>query len=244
MLTNPVITKINEQQMLTNRPAFRVGDTIAVVIRVIEGGKERPQTFQGVVLAINKRGLHSSFIVRKISHGIGVERTFMLHSRAIQEIRVVRTGQVRQARIYYMRQRSGKSARIAERFDAKPGAAGGAKTATKPEPELEPEEVLSAPEQAEAALAAEMNLDTPTETSEQAENTEAETGEQPEASREEAAAATTNPAAETAATEVLETPVAPDMETPTEEALAETVVADVDEADTTNTNNPETEPKS
>ena len=131
MQTNSVIATINQEQLLTDRPSFRVGDTIAVVIRVIEGDKTRPQTYQGVVIAINNRGVHTSFIVRKLSHGIGVERTFMLHSRAIQNIRVVRTGDVRQARIYYMRSRSGKAARIAERFDSKPSDTTSAPKASK-----------------------------------------------------------------------------------------------------------------
>ena len=164
MLTNPVIAKINQEQLLIDNPdfkreEFKVGDTVAVVVRVIEGGKERKQTFQGVVIAINNRGVHSSFIVRKISHGIGVERTFMLHSRSIQEIRVVRPGLVRQAKIYYMRERSGKAARIAKRFDNKPGT----KT-LKAEKELagfdKAQVAISAAEQADAVLAEETTAET------------------------------------------------------------------------------------
>ena len=116
MLSNPIIDKIERQQLRDDIPDFAVGDTIAVVVRVVEGDRERAQTFEGVVISRRNRGVHSSCLVRKISHGVGVERTFALHSRQIKEFKVVRRGVVRQAKIYYMRERSGKAARIKERY--------------------------------------------------------------------------------------------------------------------------------
>lgn len=116
MLSNPIIDKIERQQLRDDIPEFAVGDTIAVIVRVVEGDRERAQTFEGVVIGRRNRGVHSSCLVRKISHGVGVERTFALHSKQVKEIQVVRRGIVRQAKIYYMRERSGKAARIKERY--------------------------------------------------------------------------------------------------------------------------------
>lgn len=96
-------------------PEFDAGDTVRVGVRVVEGTRERVQVFEGVVIARSNRGLGSSFTVRKISNGEGVERVFPLFSPAIAEIQVVRRGKVRRAKLYYLRGRSGKSARIAER---------------------------------------------------------------------------------------------------------------------------------
>ena len=93
-------------------PDFRAGDTVAVQVKVKEGNRERLQTFEGVVIARRNRGLNSSFIVRKISSGVGVERTFQLYSPLVASIQVVRRGDVRRAKLYYLRERSGKSARI------------------------------------------------------------------------------------------------------------------------------------
>ncbi|MXV44728.1 50S ribosomal protein L19 [Saccharibacter sp. 17.LH.SD] len=100
---------------LRNVPEFAPGDTLRVGVRVVEGTRERVQVFEGVVIARSSRGLGSSFTVRKISNGEGVERIFPLFSPAIAEINVVRRGKVRRAKLYYLRGRSGKSARIAER---------------------------------------------------------------------------------------------------------------------------------
>lgn len=100
-------------------PEFAPGDTINVKVKVVEGGKTRNQAYEGVVIAKRAKGLNSSFIVRKISSGEGVERTFQLYSPLITDIKVVRRGAVRRAKIYYLRDRSGKSARIAEKLNIK-----------------------------------------------------------------------------------------------------------------------------
>lgn len=96
-------------------PEFEAGDTLRVSVKVVEGERTRTQAFEGVCIARSNRGLHSSFTVRKISYGEGVERVFPLYSPTIAEIAVVRRGKVRRAKLYYLRERSGKSARIAER---------------------------------------------------------------------------------------------------------------------------------
>ena len=103
---------------LTQRPIpeFGPGDTVIVQVRVKEGGRERLQAYEGVVIAKRNRGLNSSFIVRKISSGEGVERTFQLYSPLIASIEVKRRGDVRRAKLYYLRERSGKSARIKEKL--------------------------------------------------------------------------------------------------------------------------------
>ena len=97
-------------------PEFSPGDTISVQVRVKEGSRERLQAFEGVVIGIKSRGLNSAFVVRKISHGVGVERTFQTHSPLIASIEVKRRGDVRQAKLYYLRERSGRSARIKEKI--------------------------------------------------------------------------------------------------------------------------------
>ena len=97
-------------------PEFSPGDTISVQVRVKEGSRERLQAFEGVVIGIKSRGLNSAFVVRKISHGVGVERTFQTHSPLIAGIEVKRRGDVRQAKLYYLRERSGRSARIKEKI--------------------------------------------------------------------------------------------------------------------------------
>ena len=97
-------------------PDFAPGDTVAVQVRVKEGNRERLQAFEGVVIAKRKRGYNSSFTVRKISHGEGVERVFQTYSPQIQEIQVKRRGAVRRAKLYYLRDRTGKSARIKEKI--------------------------------------------------------------------------------------------------------------------------------
>ena len=104
-------------------PDFRPGDTLKVNVKVIEGTRERVQAFEGVCIARRNRGLNSAFTVRKISYGAGVERVFPLYSPRIDSIEVVRRGRVRRAKLYYLRGRTGKSARIAERRDERPAAA-------------------------------------------------------------------------------------------------------------------------
>jgi large subunit ribosomal protein L19 len=98
-------------------PEFRAGDTVKVHVRVVEGGRERVQIFEGLVIARNGSGVRASFTVRKISFGVGVERVFPLHAPIIQKIEVTRRGDVRRSKLYYLRERSGKSARIKELRD-------------------------------------------------------------------------------------------------------------------------------
>ncbi len=103
-------------------PEFTPGDTLRVMVRVVEGERTRVQAYEGVCIARSNRGLNSNFTVRKISYGEGVERVFPLHAPTIAEIQVVRRGRVRRAKLYYLRGRSGKSARIAERAREQPAA--------------------------------------------------------------------------------------------------------------------------
>lgn len=105
-----------EQAQLKQIPAFAPGDTIVVQVKVKEGEKERNQAFEGVVIAIRNRGLNSAFTVRKISHGVGVERVFQTHSPLISDITVKRRGDVRRAKLYYLRDLTGKAARIKEKL--------------------------------------------------------------------------------------------------------------------------------
>ena len=114
-MTN-IIDELNQEQLKTNVPEFGPGDTVVVQVRVKEGDRERLQAFDGVVIAKRNRGLDSAFTVRKISHGEGVERVFQTHSPLVAEIEVKRRGDVRRAKLYYLRERSGKSARIKEKL--------------------------------------------------------------------------------------------------------------------------------
>jgi large subunit ribosomal protein L19 len=111
-----LIQQIEQEQMAAKAvPEFATGDTVVVQVRVVEGDKERLQAFEGVVIARKNRGVGSSFTVRKISHGEGVERTFQTFSPAVAAIEVKRRGDVRRAKLYYLRDRAGKSARIKEK---------------------------------------------------------------------------------------------------------------------------------
>lgn len=114
-------------------PDFSPGDTLRVMVKVVEGERTRTQAYEGVVIARSNRGLHSNFTVRKLSYGEGVERVFPLYSPAIAELVLVRRGKVRRAKLYYLRGRTGKSARIAEKLGMKPvkGAAPVAAAATE-----------------------------------------------------------------------------------------------------------------
>ena len=111
-----IIEEIENAQINSDVPVFAPGDTISVQVRVKEGSRERLQAFEGVVIGIKNRGVNSAFVVRKISHGVGVERTFQTHSPMIAGIEVKRRGDVRQAKLYYLRERSGRSARIKEKL--------------------------------------------------------------------------------------------------------------------------------
>jgi len=114
-MTN-IIAELESEQLKKDVPDFSPGDTVVVQVRVKEGQRERLQAYEGVVIARKNRGLNSSFTVRKISHGEGVERVFQTHSHAIAGIEVKRRGDVRRAKLYYLRERSGKSARIKEKI--------------------------------------------------------------------------------------------------------------------------------
>ena len=113
---NRIIDELNKEQMTRELPDFAPGDTIIVSVKVKEGNRERLQAFEGVVIAIRNRGLNSAFTVRKISHGTGVERVFQTYSPLIESIRVKRRGDVRRAKLYYLREREGKAARIREKL--------------------------------------------------------------------------------------------------------------------------------
>jgi large subunit ribosomal protein L19 len=111
------IRKIELEQMRLDMPAFRAGDTVKVFLRIIEGEKERIQVFQGAVLRVRKGTTNSTFTVRKVSDGVGVERVFPMHSPFIERVEVVSQGKVRRSRIYYLRRLKGKAARIKTRTD-------------------------------------------------------------------------------------------------------------------------------
>ncbi|NND65088.1 MAG: 50S ribosomal protein L19 [Gammaproteobacteria bacterium] len=113
---NNIIEQLQQEQLKTDVPDFAPGDTVTVQVKVKEGERERLQAYEGVVIAVRNRGLNSSFTVRKVSHGEGVERVFQTHSPAISSIEVKRRGKVRRAKLYYLRERSGKSARIKEKI--------------------------------------------------------------------------------------------------------------------------------
>ena len=110
-----IIKQLEEEQMKKDLPAFKAGDTVIVQVKVKEGTRERLQAYEGLVIAKKNRGINSSFIVRKISHGEGVERTFQTHSPAVDSVTVKRRGDVRQAKLYYLRELRGRAARIKEK---------------------------------------------------------------------------------------------------------------------------------
>ena len=111
-----IIQELEQAQMGKDVPEFGPGDTVVVQVRVREGTRERLQAYEGVVIAKRNRGLNSAFTVRKISHGEGVERVFQTYSASVASIEVKRRGAVRRAKLYYLRERSGKSARIKEKI--------------------------------------------------------------------------------------------------------------------------------
>ena len=111
------VLELSKKDMKTDIPKFKSGDTVKVNVYVTEGNKERIQAFEGVCIARSNRGFNSTFTVRKVSHGEGVERVFPLYSPMLESINLVRRGKVRRSKLYYLRQRSGKSARIAEKKD-------------------------------------------------------------------------------------------------------------------------------
>ncbi|MEQ9463794.1 MAG: 50S ribosomal protein L19 [Haliea sp.] len=119
MSTNKIISQLDAEQMQKDLPEFSPGDTVVVQVKVKEGNRERLQAFEGVCIAKRSRGLNSAFTVRKISHGVGVERTFQAYSPLVDSVTVKRRGDVRQAKLYYLRELSGKAARIKEKLSAR-----------------------------------------------------------------------------------------------------------------------------
>ncbi|MEC2077000.1 50S ribosomal protein L19 [Metabacillus fastidiosus] len=109
-----LIQDITKEQLKSDLPAFRPGDTVRVHVRIIEGTRERIQVFEGVVIKRRGGGISETFTVRKISYGVGVERTFPVHTPKIEKLEVIRRGKVRRAKLYYLRQLRGKAARIKE----------------------------------------------------------------------------------------------------------------------------------
>ena len=114
-----IVEQIEAEQLRADIPAFGAGDTVVVQVKVKEGDRERLQAFEGICIAKSNRGLNSSFTVRKISYGEGVERVFQSHSKAIESIEVKRRGDVRRAKLYYLRGLTGKAARIKEKLKAR-----------------------------------------------------------------------------------------------------------------------------
>jgi large subunit ribosomal protein L19 len=113
-----ILQEFEKSQLKTGVPKFSPGDTVVVNVKVKEGNRERVQAYEGVVIAVKSRGINSAFTVRKISHGTGVERVFQTHSPAIESVQVKRRGKVARAKLYYLREREGKSARIREDLSA------------------------------------------------------------------------------------------------------------------------------
>ena len=114
-----IISELEKEQVRTDLPEIEVGDTVRVFVKVIEGNRERLQNFEGIIIKIQGGGVRKSFTVRRISYGVGVERTFPFNSPRIGRIELVRHGVVRRAKLFYLRERSGKSAKIRERIEDK-----------------------------------------------------------------------------------------------------------------------------
>ena len=112
---NEIIRSLEREQLRGDIPDFRVGDTVRVHVKVVEGSRERLQAFEGVVIARRNGSVRETFTVRRVSYGIGVERTFPVHSPRLAKIEIVRRGKVRRAKLYYLRERSGKAAKIKEK---------------------------------------------------------------------------------------------------------------------------------
>lgn len=114
-----IIKNIEKSQMRDNIPDFKPGDTLRLMVKIIEGGKERLQAFEGIVIKRQGGGTRETFTVRKISHGVGVERTFPVHSPKLAEIKIMSRGDVNRAKLYYLRERRGKAARIKEKRESR-----------------------------------------------------------------------------------------------------------------------------
>ena len=118
MNTTPVLAEIESAQLRTGHPEFRVGDTVRVHYKIVEGDKDRIQVFQGIVLKQHRAGARSTFTVRKVSFGVGVERIFLSHSPRVDKIEIVSKGVVRRSRLFYLRELKGKAARVRDKKDA------------------------------------------------------------------------------------------------------------------------------
>jgi large subunit ribosomal protein L19 len=118
MNSSPIIAKLEQSQLRTDLPEFRCGDTVKVHYKIVEGEKERVQVFQGIVLKRHRAGVRSTFTVRKVSFGVGVERIFLQHSPRIEKVEIVSRGVVRRSRLFYLRDLSGKAARVRDEKDA------------------------------------------------------------------------------------------------------------------------------
>lgn len=114
---NEIIREIENDQLRDDLPEFSPGDTLHLMVKVVEGGKERLQPFDGIVIRRKGSGLNETFTIRKVSHGVGVERTFPVHSPQLAVIELVRRGDVKRAKLYYLRDRKGKAARVKEKRD-------------------------------------------------------------------------------------------------------------------------------
>jgi large subunit ribosomal protein L19 len=117
MKAQEIIRSIETEQLKSNLPDIYVGDTVRVGVKIQEGGKERTQPYEGVVIAMRNGGINETITVRRIFQGVGVERVFLLHSPRIESIKIIRRGKVRRAKLYYLRERVGKATRIKQRFD-------------------------------------------------------------------------------------------------------------------------------
>jgi large subunit ribosomal protein L19 len=115
-MRHPIIQAIEDEQLRKDVPEFRAGDTVAVKVKVKEGNRERLQNFEGIVIAKRNRGMNSAFTIRKMSYGEGVERVFQTHSSVVDSIKVVRRGDVRKAKLYHLRELTGRAARIKEKL--------------------------------------------------------------------------------------------------------------------------------
>lgn len=113
---NDLLKSLTDEQLKTDMPSLEIGDTVKVFVKVKEGNRERTQMFEGTVIYMRKNGISSTFTVRRLSYGVGVERTFPIHSPNVEKIEVVRHGRVRRSKLYYLRDRVGKAAKVRERI--------------------------------------------------------------------------------------------------------------------------------
>ena len=113
---NEIIRSIEQKQLRTDLPKISIGDTVRVWVKVVEGSRERLQAFEGVVIAMRNGGVRETFTVRRVSYGIGVERTFPMHSPRVDHVEIIRSGKVRRAKLFYLRNRTGKAAKVKEQL--------------------------------------------------------------------------------------------------------------------------------